>query len=137
MVQNKNKHLQIGDLRIISLFIEEVQYQKNKNAYEDDGFLNIKDEISNFDIVENIVFVRMSRRILFKEEIYVKFKVEFECTHQISEQEFKEVILNSEAPFLSNVYRMISVVISNITAYSEYGPLVTIPTVDIENIKYE
>lgn len=101
--------------------------------------IDVEDKIEILDIKENIVNFNVIRKLNYKSlhnsYINVTFKTSIKFIENISKEEFCE-ILKSDVSLLSGpVYSKISLLISNITALSFLGIIVTPPTYNLNNLK--
>ena len=124
---------------VMGIFLKDAQY---KFEEVDRKYIEItfEDKIKIVEIDGNRAVVKIGRELLFdsKAESYVK--ANYEATLEYDEQISKERVMKdieSKVVNLFGVYVQISLLISQITNMSPYGPIVTPPGYDDDRIIIE
>ena len=98
--------------------------------------INMVDVISNIRIVENSIELIVERRVEFSPkttQIIAKVKTVLETQSPISKAQFLEDI-RAGLPILNSSFAKASLVISNISSLSTFGPIVSIPAYNPKQI---
>ena len=98
--------------------------------------INMVDVISNIRVTENTIELIVERRVEFSPkttQIIVKVKTVLETQSPISKVQFVEDI-RTGLPILNSTFAKASLAISNISALSSFGPIVSIPAYNPKQI---
>ena len=128
------------NIKNIYFLLNKANYHYNPDPNNRRVTLNIEDKVSIDEISDKKIMMIVSRKLFSSNTenllVEVEFCVNFETTSSFSVQELEDSI-HMGTPLLSNVFSRISVVISSMTNYSIWGPIVTKPDYDKDKIIIE